>query len=557
MKTNWLIFYVILCFCPTLLWGQGAGLQKRVSFDYRNVRLGKALKEIGKDYDVYFSYSRDFIPVGKRLTVKVEDEPLSKALEELFAPTQIVFAPIGNQIVLKVNPQKEVIKPQRREEPEFTGSLDQKPGPSAPRAYTNTSPSPIPVARRSKPIRQTPLLRTPSLEPVDWPEEFPKPDKEVLLVQPQDFESNDPYTRWGQFSIISDVGTNLGRSEDMTNKVSVNVLWGRNGGVNGVEIGGLVNFIEGDVNGLQIAGLANKVKGDVNGSSLPKKKRAKAGAQIAGITNVAASVTGCQIAGLTNRIYDGDLSGFQVAGIRNKVVGKAVGWQLAGISNYAEDNAGFQMAGLVNVAEDIEVAQIGGLVNVASEVKGIQFGLINFADTVSGVSIGLFNFVRHGYNKFEISTSESSNTDLAFRFGNRRFYNILEIGVPKDGKFSELFGNRPTWSLGYGIGTSIGKKRLTWQVEFFSKQISEDELWSEKINLISQMRLLANWQFARRFSVFVGPTINIFITEKYDTDLQEFSSQLLRESVFLDHQTLGYFPTRVQGWIGFKAGVRF
>ena len=130
--------------------------------------------------------------------------------------------------------------------------------------------------------------------------------------------------------------------------------------------------------------------------------KAKAGVQLSGITNVAASAEGCQMSGMFNLVSQGDLKGFQIAGIGNSVRGNTDGWQLGGLYNSSDGRAGLQIAGIANVAGDVSKAQIAGIINISSgEVKGLQLALINVADTISGTPIGLLNFVRRGYNRVE------------------------------------------------------------------------------------------------------------------------------------------------------------
>ena len=175
---KFLFFLFACCGFGAGLFAQNAGLNKNVNLRYERVRLGKALNEISHDYKVHFSYSRDFIPVGKRVSATVVDQPLSKALDQLFAPTKIIYAPIGDQIVLKVSAHKKIQR-QKKEEPELTGSLDYRPAPRTTPVYQVP-----PVKRRTEVIRPASPLRTPSLEPVDWPEDFPTPEEEIMLVEP-------------------------------------------------------------------------------------------------------------------------------------------------------------------------------------------------------------------------------------------------------------------------------------------------------------------------------------------------------------------------------------
>ena len=248
-----LLSFLICLLIGAFAFAQEAGLEKKVSLNYQNILLGNALEAISHDYNVYFSYSKDFIPVGEQVTVSIYDQPLSKALDELLAPTKVVYAPIGDQIVLRVNDNKPVIKKKKEE---WIGSVEEMPSTSTVEVYTSSKPvvtKPLPPAKRQVPLRPTPLMRTPDLEQVEWTDDMLILDKEALVVIPYELPPEEDYKRIAQFSVIPDVGTNLGKSEEITNNVSVNVLWGKNGGVNGVEVGGIMNTIKGDVKGAQIA----------------------------------------------------------------------------------------------------------------------------------------------------------------------------------------------------------------------------------------------------------------------------------------------------------------
>ncbi|MEM8929370.1 MAG: hypothetical protein AAGC45_14330 [Bacteroidota bacterium] len=60
-----------------------------------------------------------------------------------------------------------------------------------------------------------------------------------------------------QITFIYPLGTNGANSANYTNNVSFNLLMGVNGGVNGFEFGGLVNYNKGNVRGFQFSELVN------------------------------------------------------------------------------------------------------------------------------------------------------------------------------------------------------------------------------------------------------------------------------------------------------------
>lgn len=533
---------------------QRAGLDKTVSLNYQRVPLERVLRDISEDYAVFFSYSKDFVPVTEKVSVSVYNQPLAIALDGLLASTKIVYAPIGEQIVLRVKENK-VVTPL---EEELTSSIKELPVRAPSKRYTTTLPK-LNMEKRDIPVRPTPLLRSPDLEPLDWTDDMMVLDESAYTVIPYEGATGrNPYHRLAQLSVFPELGTNLGKSEEITNNVSVNVLWGKNGGVDGLEIGGLVNSIEGDVHGVQIAGMANLVKGELNGITVIKtNKKARAGLQISGITNVAGSARGAQITAGVNRVSDGDLQGAQFAGIANSVNGNASGWQFAGLFNNNQGNAGLQIAGLFNHAKNVSKGQIG-MINQARKVKGIQIGFINLTDSIQGTPIGVLNFVKYGFNHTEIASTETFNIAIGVKFGAPSFYNMLEISSPRWSGSRSIFASAPHWALGYGIGTNLRyKKRLSYQLEALVHQVNEGEIWNNDLNLLGQLRLIANIRFAKRFSVFGGPTINVFASNKYDADTNTFSSAIFQEKYTSNEVIPGLKPYRIQTWIGYKFGMRF
>jgi hypothetical protein len=140
---------------------------------------------------------------------------------------------------------------------------------------------------------------------------------------------------WIGVDIVPFVGTSSFTGLSSVRRLSLNVLGGGSAGIEGIEIGGLVNVTSAFTCGVELAGLANISLGPV------------VGAQVSGLVNFGRGLEGAQI-GLVN-VSTGAVRGAQV--------------------------------GLVNVA--------GGA------VTGVQVGLVNVADTCS-FCLGLVNVVRHG-----------------------------------------------------------------------------------------------------------------------------------------------------------------
>lgn len=114
------------------------------------------------------------------------------------------------------------------------------------------------------------------------------------------FFAERPY----QFSLLPGAGIHGSSSSRIVNNVSVNLLGGYTGGVDGVEVSGLFAINELDVAHFQAAGLFNVVGGQVSGVQLA-----------GGFNDVVHSVSGLQVAGLVNRAET--VQGVQLAGLVN------------------------------------------------------------------------------------------------------------------------------------------------------------------------------------------------------------------------------------------------
>jgi hypothetical protein len=543
---------------------------KLVTLDYDRVRLRYALNDINRRYDVNFCYSDDQIPFQQRVTVHVREVPMNEALTELFSETKIVFAQFGDQIALKIDENK---APKQREL-----SLKTEPPPAPPVSEPIPQPeSDLKVEEEEDQQEEAPkgdLSEVEEIEPIE------KKDSEIILVSEDNvLLKNDRLNlvfldsinagqseghKVAQVSFLPFLGSNEGKSAQTTNNFSLNLLAGTNGGVDGIEVGGLVNTITGDVRGFQMAGLGNVVVGDVRGTQIGGLFNVNGGHttgwQMGGLMNMNRRTHGFQLAGLAN-ISSYEFSGAQAAGLFN-IAGPEGGHriQLSGLFNVSGNRVFWQTAGLFNVAGDVESAQVSGFLNVADDVRGVQIGLINVADTVSGVSIGLLNIVRDGYNRIELSYGDALQANLGLKFGGRRFYNILHLG----GAWHEESITGPTgqtrtdqlmsWGIGYGFGTAarLGNRGLM-NIELVSIHINEQQAWTNQLNLLNQARLTFDWRVGRRFSFFAGGSLNLMVSNLFDEDTGLNGSVIAPEQVWSDEL---YGRTNIKMWPGFNVGLR-
>jgi hypothetical protein len=321
----------------------------------------------------------------------------------------------------------------------------------------------------------------------------------LLLLAQVALAQEEIKTRPVQLSLIPPLSTNGLEAGRIVNHVSLNLIGGYNGGLQGLEAGGMFNLNKHDVQGVQLAGFFNG-----NG---------------------------------------GNAQGAQLAGFVNASGGTAQGLQLAGFGNYAGGGQAVQVGGFFNVASSAH-SQVGGFINVAKRVRGLQLGFINVADSVGGVPIGFINVVRHGgLREFELAASEGLHTTLSFKLGVPKFYTIFSVGR----QFTSGFH----WAYGAGFGT---QKQLgqSWVLsnELRCYSITDKRFQQDRTDLLAQYRPTIAKQLAPHLKVFVGPTVNVSVADVSGGEAAG-SRLAIPYSLYKNEDA----RTRVTGWIGLTAGV--
>ncbi|RMF03851.1 MAG: hypothetical protein D6772_01575 [Bacteroidetes bacterium] len=498
-----------------------------VTFQYQAEELGAVLEDLSTRYDLRFSYSPDRLPLHYRLTAQVTDKDWDRAIEVLFHDTPIKYAFIGNQIVLRADAGQLSMLETTKAKPRQTSPLYDLPTrkPTPREVYTV-----VPIKSGEAP-REIPGRERQWGDSID--EESLAKITLVMEAHERDLamEAYEDTHRLAQISLLPYLGTNHVRSDVVTNKVSVNVLWGTSKAVDGFELGGFGNTVLTDVRGVQIAGMFNQVGG---------------------------RVTGTQIAGLFNQA-EKRVIGTQLAGIGNIARDSVIGSQIGGVFSTSGYHVnGLQLSGLFNVAQGDVNYQISGIINRAETVHHRQVGLINICDSTAKAPYGLFNFVRQGYNRIEVGSSENMFVTLGAKFGSPKLYNIIQLGlrwdeteIERDGRLIQ--GTFTSWSVGYGLGfvSRLGAKTLL-NSELIAAQVNEQETWTDELNLHTQLRLLIDWKMGGRWSFYFGPTANLLLTERVDPLTGNTLSVIPYEPFWQQQEG----PTHLIGWVGFTAGLR-
>jgi hypothetical protein len=262
-------------------------------------------------------------------------------------------------------------------------------------------------------------------------------------------ETKEKPAEGSQFTFAYPLGTNGKEAISESNKFSFNLLYGANGGLNGLEIGGLVNYNTGKVNGVQLAGVANVNKGYT--------------------------------------------SGLMWAGCLNLTLDDAHGVQFADINVAKGDFNGLQ----------------AGVINYAGGLRGVQFGVINIVGEDKGaVPIGLINVVKGGYYALELTAGDVLYTNVNYKMGVERFYTIFKFGASRYEDVPVY-----SVGLGFGTMLTLAEKHKLSMDLSFNHIVFNEEWNSEDDNILAKFDLTYRYSLGEHISLLAGPSFNWYASE--------------------------------------------
>jgi hypothetical protein len=574
-------------------------LERTITIELRQERIEVALKKIAEQGGIVFSYNPSIIDVNKVVSQNFVNKTIREVLNELFDGA-ITYKERKKYVILTKATEKEakivkgyIIDDKTGERLKNVSVYDpltltsavtdkygyfqmkvNKPSANLILAVNKENYSDTIVAIPSR----RGLLRIPIKNSRDkivtvtdsvrrkikrfWKTKFLKNENLVNV--------SDTIYRKYQVSLLPFVGTNHKLSGNVINDYSFNIYGGYSRGVRKMEVGGTFNLVHGDVNGAQIAGTLNAVSGKVKGFQMAGTFNANrdsvVGGQMAGAINLNwNSVKYFSAAGLLN-ITHHQSQGFILAGVGNVTLGEQTGGHVAGLFNISTKSVtGLQLGGLINFAgggmhggqvgglinaavKDSKGVQLSGLINYATRIKGAQIGFINVSDSIKGVPIGFFSFVLKGYHKLEVSADEIFYTNVAFRTGVHRFYNIFTAGIKPENSQDNY------WTVGYGIGTAPKlTKWLSLNVDVTVNQVSKGN-FTEAVNLLNKVYVGFDIRIVKNISFAFGATLNGYLT---DTTYDKYASLFTdyKPSILDDHTYSN--DLNLKQWMGGKVGLRF
>lgn len=579
-------------------------LDKKITISLMEEKMPEALNKIGKAGDFSFSYNSSIISAEQTVTVYAFDRTVAEVLTEIFKGT-ISFKEKGKYVILKkvavvTKPSQFIVSgfiedSQTQNKIENASVYDkhsissvitdevgyfqlklskQKDSVRFSVSKKNYLDTLITLPAQSYQSLQIGLKSKVVAAPVvvDSTKKVEEPMTMPYESEPNVQNISDTLYRDIQISLLPFVGSNNGLSGNTINNYSINMLGGYSLGTRQIELGFFFNIDRGDVSWLQIGGVGNLVGrnvygvqaagfANVNGGDATALQVAGFfngnrgelhGVQVAGFANTnLKSMQGVQVAGLSN-FAKGKSNGVQIAGGANVLVGRFRGTQIAGAVNVNTKNIyGTQIAGLSNIGiKRVTGSQLAGLFNYGKSVRGTQIGLLNYADSLGGVPIGLISYVNHGYHKLEISADEIFYSNLAFRTGARKFYNILLVGIQPN----LISSNNYLWTFGYGLGTARKITRgIHINIDATAQHVTKAD-YTNSLSLLNKVHLGLDFKLARKFWIYGGVTLNGYLTEIASTDnpslFNQYQPTIISERNINDNLNL-------KMWWGAKVALRF
>jgi hypothetical protein len=323
---------------------------------------------------------------------------------------------------------------------------------------------------------------------------------------------------------------------ETTTNFRLSVLYGRSGGIHGLDLNLVAGITSGDVIAVQATGLYSQTRGLFQGMSvtggLSHLKNGGAGFQFAGLANYDEDAfAGIQVAGILNytdrgfagaqvssvlNINDGAGTFLQMATLANINAGPFAGFQASVFLNAANSVMGGGQLGILNFANNMNGVQVG-VFNMSREFHGLRVGLVNTGDESGGTAIGLVNHDLTSRKEWMFYGSNLSLLNIGYRTVLNNWASIVSTGygdVKGDVGEALFFG----WNFGRNIPLND-----QWDVtidlgyQHIIPRTSSDPLDNDRLHYSLQARVLGDYHLNDNLGL-VGSVGSSTVFSEYASD---------------------------------------
>lgn len=165
---------------------------------------------------------------------------------------------------------------------------------------------------------------------------------------------------------------------------------------------------------------------------------------------------------------------------------------------------------------------------------------------VSSIVCYAQNSSNHKKLELELSTSESINAAISFKFGISKIYGIVSGGMVR-------FNSSNQSAIGLGLGTQhFWQNNWTNEIELMGYTMNRDGDFKGDMSMLTQLRFTVGKQITRHFKIYCGPSINTTFLKHKKTN-GDFSNDIAPYSLWKNNSS----NSKIDGWIGIVGGVRF
>ena len=152
-------------------------------------------------------------------------------------------------------------------------------------------------------------------------------------------------------------------------------------------------------------------------------------------------------------------------------------------------------------------------------------------------------------------TSDTAMINVGFRLPAKYTYMFASVGLQplgrdEEGRFAADGRIGRAWEAGLGWGGHLPlSQRFALDLDLAGYVVNDSLAWEGPVGSMSRARLLVNYSFAERFTVWGGPTVTALVDEP-DRSIDRPGFGWVAGRYDNEH-------VRVRMWPGFVAGVRF